>query len=205
MRFCGANGKTLVSINPNGQLTASGSTGNGVEGHSTSLAASGIYGQSDGGGYGVAGRTTGTGSAIYGDNPSASGWAGDFNGKVRCVSLTQTSDRNAKQGFMPVNARSVLDKVAALPISEWKFKTDPATPHLGPMAQDFYAAFGLGEDDRHINTMDEEGVALAAIQGLNQRLNEKEGEIQTLKQQNDALGARLHELEAAIKSLAARK
>lgn len=42
-----------------------------------------------------------------------------------------------------------------------------ATPHLGPMAQDFHAAFNVGMDDKHMATVDEEGVALAAIQGLN--------------------------------------
>jgi hypothetical protein len=56
------------------------------------------------------------------------------------------------------------------------------------MAQDFHAAFGLnGADDKHISVVDEGGVALAAIQGLNQKLDEKAAEIQTLKQQNDSL------------------
>ena len=50
------------------------------------------------------------------------------------------------------------------------------------MAQDFHAAFGLGTDDKHIATVDADGVALAAIQGLNQKLNEKDAEIQALKQ-----------------------
>ena len=44
------------------------------------------------------------------------------------------------------------------------------------MAQDFYAAFGIGADDKHISAVDEGGVALAAIQGLNQKLNEKDAE-----------------------------
>jgi hypothetical protein len=56
--------------------------------------------------------------------------------------------------------------------------------------------------------VDEGGVALAAIQGLNQKLEEavkaKDGEIQTLKRQNDSLAARLNELETAVKQLAAR-
>jgi hypothetical protein len=56
------------------------------------------------------------------------------------------------------------------------------------MAQDFHAAFGLnGADDKHISVVDEGVVALAAIQGLNQKLDEKAAEIQTLKQQNDSL------------------
>jgi hypothetical protein len=48
------------------------------------------------------------------------------------------SDRNAKQDFEPVNGRDVLEKVAALSLSKWSFKTDASTRHIGPMAQDFY-------------------------------------------------------------------
>jgi hypothetical protein len=92
-----------------------------------------------------------------------------------------------------------------MPITRWHYTNDVATPHLGPMAQDFYAAFSVGMDDRHIATVDEEGVALAAIQGLNQKLEGKDAEIQTLKQQNDLLAERLNELEAVVKQLAARK
>jgi hypothetical protein len=68
--------------------------------------------------------------------------------------------------------------------TQWKYKVEPAgTKHLGPMAQDFHAAFGLnGADDKHIATVDEDGVALAAIQGLNQKLDEKDAEIQQLRQ-----------------------
>jgi len=98
----------------------------------------------------------------------------------------------------------VLAKVAALPISAWHFKTDAGTRHIGPMAQDFYSAFDVGTDNQHIATVDESGVALAAIQGLNQKLeaeaNARDAEIQTLKRQNDSLVERLNKLEAAMKS-----
>jgi hypothetical protein len=98
------------------------------------------------------------------------------------------SDRNAKDNFAPVTPQQVLAKVAELPITKWSYKTEQGVRHVGPMAQDFYAAFEVGEDNKHITTVDEEGVALAAIQGLNQKLNEKDGEIQDLK-------ARLEKLE----------
>jgi len=80
----------------------------------------------------------------------------------------------------------VLQRVIALPVSQWSYKAeDPKVRHLGPMAQDFYAAFKLGQDDKHIGTVDEEGVALAAIQGLNPKLEEelkqKDAEIAGLK------------------------
>jgi trimeric autotransporter adhesin len=100
--------------------------------------------------------------------------------------LAQNSDRNVKSDFQPVDARSVLEKIAAMPFTRWHYTNNVAAPHMGPMAQDFYAAFGLGEDDRHITTVDEGGVALAAIQGLNQKLeaegSEKDAEIHELKQ-----------------------
>jgi hypothetical protein len=91
------------------------------------------------------------------------------------------SDRNSKEAFAAVNPRSVLEKVAALSISEWKYKVDgQGTRHIGPVAQDFHAAFGLnGTDDKHIATVDEEGVALAAIQGLNEKLEEQNAKLQT--------------------------
>jgi hypothetical protein len=99
------------------------------------------------------------------------------NGSTCC-----TSDRNAKENFTCVEPREVLEKVAALPITRWNYKNDAGTPHLGPMAQDFYAAFGVGPDNKHIATVDADGVALAAIQGLNQKLSQKETEIAELKQ-----------------------
>jgi hypothetical protein len=116
------------------------------------------------------------------------------------------SDRNAKDNFKAITPRQMLDKVAELPITQWSYKTEPGAQHIGPMAQDFHAAFGLnGSDDRHIATVDEEGVALAAIQGLNQKLQDKDAEIQTLKQQNDSLAERLDELAATVKSLTEKK
>jgi photosystem II stability/assembly factor-like uncharacterized protein len=113
--------------------------------------------------------------------------------------VSPMSDRNAKKNFAPVNAQSVLAQVAALPITRWEYKADSGIEHLGPMAQDFHAAFGLnGPDDKHITTTDEEGVALAAIQGLNQKLedqakamNAKDAEIQELKRRLDALEKRM--------------
>ncbi len=71
-------------------------------------------------------------------------------GNITAVSLTQTSDRNAKENFTAIDPRRVLDSVVALPVSEWDFKADAAARHIGPMAQDFYAAFNLGTDDKHI-------------------------------------------------------
>ncbi len=113
-------------------------------------------------------------------------------GTVTATAFNPPSDRNLKENFAAVSSRDVLEKVAGLSISRWNFKGDTATPHVGPMAQDFHAAFGLGTDDRHIATVDADGVALAAIQGLNQKfeeeLKQKQTEITELK-------ARLEKLE----------
>jgi hypothetical protein len=111
----------------------------------------------------------------------------DVNGTVTATAFNPPSDRNLKENFTPVNPRQVLDRVAAIPISRWNFISDPATPHVGPMAQDFHAAFGLGTDDRHIATVDADGVALAAIQGLNQKLDEKDAKIHELEQRLETL------------------
>lgn len=101
--------------------------------------------------------------------------------------FVSTSDRNAKENFRSVNGYEVLDKVVALPLSRWNYKADKASEHIGPMAQDFYAAFGVGPDDKHIATVDADGVALAAIQGLNQRLEETRKENAELKQRLEKL------------------
>ena len=111
----------------------------------------------------------------------------DNNGNWIATSFTISSDRNAKENFKSVSPGEMLDKVAALPISRWNYKADKGSAHIGPMAQDFYSAFSVGMDDKHIATVDEEGVALAAIQGLNQKLNERDAEIEQLKQRLDRL------------------
>ena len=101
--------------------------------------------------------------------------------------FNNSSDRDAKQDFEPVNPSRILDKVLQLPISEWSYKADAATRHIGPMGQDFYSTFNIGTDEKHIAPIDEGGVALAAIQGLNQKLTEKDAEIQGLKQRLEKL------------------
>ena len=120
--------------------------------------------------------------------------------------FVSASDRNLKENFQSVSAKEVLAKVAALPVTRWNYKQDKQSEHIGPMAQDFYAAFNVGPDDRHITTIDEGGVALVAIQGLNQKLQDeaqaKDAEITELKKQNDALAGRLNVLEALANQLA---
>jgi hypothetical protein len=78
-----------------------------------------------------------------------------------------TSDRRLKEDFAAIEPREVLREVAELPVTSWRYKADrPGVRHVGPTAQDFYRAFGLGDSTRHIGPLDGNGVALAAIQGL---------------------------------------
>ena len=113
--------------------------------------------------------------------------------------FVNASDRNAKTNFKDVSAIEMLDKVAALPLSTWNYKADPDSRHVGPMAQDFRALFGLGHDDKSIATVDADGVALAAIQGLNQKL---ETQVKTKQAQIDSLEKRLADLEKFVQSMA---
>jgi hypothetical protein len=120
------------------------------------------------------------------------------------------SDRNAKKNFAPVDGEAVLDRLAQVPVERWNYKweADDSIPHIGPMAQDFKAAFYPGRDDKSITTLEFDGVELAAIQGLNQKLKEKDAEIETLKEgasKVDSLEKRLAELEQAVQALANKK
>jgi hypothetical protein len=84
-------------------------------------------------------------------------------------------DRNLKENFAPVEPSEVLEKLASLRVEQWNYKADaPSIRHIGPMAQDFAAAFGVGEDDRHIHPVDAFGVAFAAIQALIERVEHLE-------------------------------
>lgn len=124
-------------------------------------------------------------------------WGTDIG--VRVVaggsSWSSISDRNAKANFVPVDGRQILERLAAVPVTTWNLKTQqPNIRHIGPMAQDFMAAFHVGEDERYITTSDADGVAFAAIQGLYGLVQQKDAEI-------GALQARLAELEKTVRRL----
>jgi len=115
------------------------------------------------------------------------------------------SDRNAKTDVVPLDADSILAKVASLPVSAWRYKSEKGVRHFGPMAQDFYAAFGAGADDRHITSIDEDGVALAAIKALNADLRRvrtvdriKDAEALAQRGEIAALRGELRRLETAF-------
>jgi hypothetical protein len=108
------------------------------------------------------------------------------------------SDRTSKMNIGALDDAAVLAKVAALPVSTWSYRTeDPRVRHVGPMAQDFYAAFHVGEDDRHITSIDEDGVALAAIKAL----HTENAELRARLSRTDA---RFAALERKVEALARR-
>ncbi len=112
-------------------------------------------------------------------------------------SWSSLSDKNAKANFQTVDGRAILARVNSIPIQTWNYQTqDVSIRHIGPMAQDFYAAFNVGEDDRHISTVDADGVALAAIQGLNEIVQEKAAQMMNYELQVANYEARLKALEA---------
>ena len=98
-----------------------------------------------------------------------------------------------------MNGREALEKVAAMPISTWNYKSqDPSIRHIGPMAQDVFGAFGVGEKETMITTIDADGIALAAIQGLHELVQEKDCEIAELEM-------RLARLERIVAQTMTRK
>ncbi len=117
-------------------------------------------------------------------------------------SWSSFSSRDVKDNFTPVDGQQVLASLANVPITTWNYKAqDASIRHMGPMAQDLSAAFGLGEDNLHINTLDADGVALAGIQGLYQLSQEQASRIQALEDENASLKQGLDSLETRVTAL----
>jgi hypothetical protein len=146
-------------------------------------------------------RCTGGVKFVTGVTPNGSETAG-----VRVVNgasaWTTLSDRNSKENFELVNPQAVLERLVAIPIQTWNWKAQQdGTRHIGPMAQDFFAAFNVGEDERHISTVDADGVALAAIQGLDQKVELRSQEAEARIQRLEAANARLRDEILEIRQL----
>jgi len=114
-------------------------------------------------------------------------------------SWSSVSDYHRKENFEALNGEDVLQRLRAIPVSSWNYKSqDASIRHIGPMAQDFHAAFGVGEDEKLINTIDIEGVSIAAAKALDTRTTEQQAEINALKQRNAELEERLRRLESLL-------
>ncbi len=118
--------------------------------------------------------------------------------------LTENSDVNVKSDIEALDGNLVLAKLDAMPVTEWSYRWEsPTVRHIGPMAQDFHAAFGLGTDETKISPRDMAGVSMAAIKALRVELLERDAEIATQRQQISTLQARLDELEKLKDQIAA--
>jgi len=109
---------------------------------------------------------------------------------------TSVSDVNRKQNFEPVDGNDILHRVATLPITTWSYTAEPGVKHIGPTAQDFYAAFGVGANDISLSQIDPDGVALAAIQALAKKETEARGLMSEVRESVSVYGVRVSELEA---------
>ncbi|HRQ64844.1 MAG TPA: hypothetical protein PKZ76_08275 [Xanthomonadaceae bacterium] len=112
--------------------------------------------------------------------------------------LSQGSSRAIKSEIVKVAAEAVLDKLSSLPVFEWSYSGMPEQRHVGPMAEDFYTAFGLGGSDTHIAPGDMAGVALAAVSALNERSQQLEAENGELRGRLDELRGRLEQIESML-------
>jgi hypothetical protein len=108
------------------------------------------------------------------------------------------SDRASKHDFEPIDVDTVLERLATVPISRWRYDAEPGVDHMGPMAQDFHATFGLGDSDRRITTVDANGVALAAIQALHHRLERLEAQSNVAEKRNEHLRTELASLQSQL-------
>ncbi|HEX3467821.1 MAG TPA: tail fiber domain-containing protein [Candidatus Elarobacter sp.] len=168
--FNNAAAGTFATI-PGGYVNSAAGTYSFAAGARASAAQTGTFVWSDG----SDGDTILTSARAYQFLARASGGVTFWTNAASTVGATlapgsgtwaSASDRNLKTDVARIDDAAVLDKVAALPIALWSYKSERGVRHVGPMAQDFYAAFRVGEDDKHITSIDEDGVALAAIKAL---------------------------------------
>jgi hypothetical protein len=116
-----------------------------------------------------------------------------------------SSSRTIKENFMRLNGKDVLARLRAMPVTTWNYIAEGKDArHLGPVAEDFYTAFGLGSSNTMVGVNDLAGVGLAAAKALDERTQALDAQTQALKQQNallkkqvSALTARLGRLEKA--------
>jgi hypothetical protein len=118
---------------------------------------------------------------------------------------TNTSDRALKENFKEVDGEEILQKISSLPITTWNYRKEGHVRHLGPMAQDFAAAFQLGDSDKSISTVDEGGVAIAGVKALVERSTKQQEAINELKKENAELKSRLDKLEQLVQDLTKAK
>ncbi|GJL60855.1 MAG: hypothetical protein NPIRA03_37120 [Nitrospirales bacterium] len=98
-----------------------------------------------------------------------------------------------KENFQPIDDVNILNKIAEIPIQYWNYSDDRQnmSRHIGPTAQDFYAAFELGDNQRRINTVDANGINMASIQALYRLLQDRDRKIDTLEKELQRVSSKL--------------
>jgi hypothetical protein len=114
-------------------------------------------------------------------------------------SWSSISDRARKEHFAEVDGEWVLERLREVPVTTWSYLTqDASIRHMGPVAQDFHDAFGLGESDLLINTIDIDGVNLAAVRALEVRTTTQQQRIDAQNLELLALRDRIARLETLL-------
>jgi trimeric autotransporter adhesin len=114
-------------------------------------------------------------------------------------SWSSMSSKEQKENFETIDSQEILNKVISMPVQKWNYKSqDDSVKHIGPFAEDFEQAFGVGDFKGRITSTDADGVALAAIQGLNEKLQQ---ELVGKQQEIDSLNKRLEHLEKIVMSM----
>lgn len=158
-----------------------------------------IVHRNDGAGFFEHLSVNGNGSVVVRSNPANT--AQGVQLAIGAGAWSTLSDRKLKTDIQSILPLDVLERLVAMPIQQWRYIGQPGdVQHIGPMAQDFAAAFGVGENDTTISTVDADGVALAAIQGLNLKL---ETELAQSRAENAGLQAQLQQLAARLAALEA--
>ncbi|MCB1608800.1 MAG: tail fiber domain-containing protein [Xanthomonadales bacterium] len=112
--------------------------------------------------------------------------------------ITQLSSRYSKENLVAVAGSALLDQLRSLDLWTWNYISAPdADRHIGPVAEDFYAAFGLGTDDKSLAPGDVAGVALAASQALSEQIAQRDAKIATLEERIARLEAALEQISSA--------
>jgi hypothetical protein len=218
-----ASGSTTgKSAGVTGTVSASAGSNAGVYGYIPSTGSSAAYGVkgenlNTTGGVGVyaytassSGRALYAMGSVYIENQASAGSAtsatdiilartnsGGYCGFNSAGQSFNASDRTVKENFESVSNAEILEKLVAMPITKWNFKkSDETVKYVGPMAQDFHAAFGLGgSNERVIHATNAQGITMAALQGLNTKVEDKS---KALEAKLDALEARIVLLERAL-------
>ena len=217
-----------------GVYGASTANGYGVEGVSSYTGAAAVFGDNNSGGYGVEGLTNGLsavlganaggagtygingedygGTGVYGYGATGvygSGTANDFVGSggeyARGGDWYNASARYLKENFTPINDQTILSKIVELPITQWNYKSDKDALHIGPVAEDFYSIFGLGDSSTSISTIDPSGIALVGVKALDENVSTQQTQITELQTQVSALHAQNATLQKEVGELLLNK